>query len=52
VGVFFINIEVILPVSISLDEGYLILWQEWIQENEIKIGLEDSFQLHSLKVQN
>lgn len=51
-GGFFINMEVILPLSPSLEEWYLILWKEWIQENEIKLGLEESFQHIPVKYKN
>jgi tRNA (cmo5U34)-methyltransferase len=51
-GGFFINMEVVLPLSESLEEWYLSLWQDWIQENEIKQGLEESFQHIPLKYKN
>ena len=51
-GGFFLNMEVILPISTSLEEWYLILWQEWIQENEIKLGLEKSFKHLPLQYKN
>ncbi len=34
-GGFFLNIDVILPPSESLEQWYLLLWREWIIENEI-----------------
>ena len=42
-GGYFLNMEVVLPRSKILEEWYLMLWKEWIQENEIKLCLEESF---------
>jgi tRNA (cmo5U34)-methyltransferase len=48
-GGYFLNMEVVLAPSEPLEEWYRIMWQEWIQENEKKLGIEQSFQYLPLK---
>ncbi|MFY9637607.1 MAG: methyltransferase [Methanobacterium sp.] len=43
-GGYFFNMDVVLPSTGILDEWYMVLWQEWIQENERKLGHEENFQ--------
>ena len=44
--------EVVLPRSKILEEWYLILWKEWIQENEIKLSLDESFRYLPIQYKN
>jgi tRNA (cmo5U34)-methyltransferase len=44
VGGYFLNMDVVLPSTGTLDEWYMVMWQEWIQENERKPGHEENFQ--------
>jgi tRNA (cmo5U34)-methyltransferase len=48
-GGYFLNMEVVLAPSEPLEEWYRIMWQQWIQENERKLGIEKSFQYLPLK---
>ncbi len=42
-GGYFFNMDVVLPSTGILNEWYMIMWQEWIQENERKLGHEENF---------
>jgi tRNA (cmo5U34)-methyltransferase len=52
IGGFFFNMEVVLPPTDSLEEWYLTLWKEWIQENETLNSYEESFQYLPEKYKN
>jgi tRNA (cmo5U34)-methyltransferase len=43
-GGFFLNIEVVRAPAEPLEDWYRQLWKEWIAENELKRGSEESFQ--------
>jgi len=39
----FVNIDVILAPTESLEEWYMSLWKEWISEKKISLGIEDHY---------
>ncbi len=39
-GGYFMNIDVILPPTESLDRWYMKLWEEWMDERKASIGIE------------
>lgn len=41
---FFLCIDVVRAPTETLEDWYRQLWREWIAENELKIGSEESFQ--------
>ena len=41
-GGFFLNIDVILAPSRSLEQWYLKLWQEWMDDRKAAFGVSDS----------
>ena len=44
-GGCFVNLDVVLALSDTLEQWYLILWREWIQERKRTLGLEgDQFE--------
>lgn len=38
----FLNIDVILAPSDALEQWYLLLWKQWIDERKLCLGIEDS----------
>ena len=40
-GGYFVNIDVVLAPSESLDKWYMKAWQEWMDEKKISMGIED-----------
>jgi tRNA (cmo5U34)-methyltransferase len=52
IGGFFINMDVVLSPTEQLEEWYLMLWNEWIHENENELGNENSFQHLPLQYKN
>lgn len=40
-GGHFVNIDVILAPTENLEEWYMSLWKEWINEKKISLGIED-----------
>lgn len=51
-GGCFLNMDVVLPNTDQLEEWYLKLWQEWIQEKERESGFEETFQHIPQQYQN
>ena len=39
---FFLNIDVVLAPSDALEQWYLLLWKQWIDERKSFLGIEDS----------
>ncbi len=39
-GGFFVNIEVVLPPTELIDEWYMKLWEEWMDEKKTSLGIE------------
>jgi len=42
VGGYFLNIDVILAPSDALEQWYLLLWKQWIEEKKSFLGIEGS----------
>jgi tRNA (cmo5U34)-methyltransferase len=40
-GGYFVNIDVVLPPTEVLDEWYMKLWQEWMEDKKAALGVED-----------
>ncbi|MBI5640579.1 MAG: class I SAM-dependent methyltransferase [Nitrospirae bacterium] len=40
-GGYFVNIDVVLPPTEALDQWYMKLWQEWMDNKKSSLGLED-----------
>ena len=51
-GGYFFNMDVVLPSTGILNEWYMIMWQEWIQENERRLGHEENFKHIPSKFKN
>lgn len=41
---FFLNIETVKAPTDELESWYRVLWGEWIQENQMKLGVRESFE--------
>jgi len=39
-GGYFVNIDVVLPPSAALDEWYMELWQQWMDDKKSSLGME------------
>jgi len=40
-GGYFVNIDVVLPPTEALDQWYMKLWQEWMEDMKSNLGVED-----------
>lgn len=40
---YFLNIDVVLAPTESLEQWYLLLWKEWIDERKISLGIEGNY---------
>lgn len=40
-GGYFVNIDVVLPPTEALDQWYMKLWQEWMDDMKSTLGMED-----------
>lgn len=40
-GGYFVNIDVVLPPTEALDQWYMKLWQEWMDDKKTALGVED-----------
>lgn len=43
-GGFFLNIETVKAPTDELESWYRVIWKEWIQENQLKMGVKKSFE--------
>ena len=43
-GGFFLNIETVKAPTDELESWYRVLWGEWIQKNQINMGVQESFE--------
>jgi len=39
-GGYFMNIDVVLPPAVALDQWYMKLWAEWMDERKAALGME------------
>lgn len=49
VGGYFLNIDVILAPSDALEQWYLLLWKQWIDERKSFLGIKDGHYDHIVK---